>query len=107
MLNVRIELRGEELYCTDLNGAVGASVRRLTAETLSSLQDWARRYDGAVASRQSAVLPAIGRKIADLLTTGDAWLDRSLQGAGEIASRSSSPTAPSSPRPWTSSGAPT
>ncbi len=85
MLNARVELRGDELYCTDVTGVGGAAVRRLTAPVLARLQDWACRYDRAVTSRQADALPAIGRDIADLLNEGDAWLDRSLQGTGEIA----------------------
>jgi hypothetical protein len=84
MLNARIELRGEEFYCSDLSGAGGASVRPVTAETLSRLQDWAGRYDAAVRARQPAALAAIGRELADLLNAGDGWLERSLQGVGEI-----------------------
>lgn len=85
MLNETVELRGDELCCTDVNGVGGAAIRRLSAPTLARLQDWARRYDRAVTSRQADALPAIGRDIAGLLNEGDAWLDRSLQGTGEIA----------------------
>ena len=73
MLDARIELRGEDLYCSDLSGEGGTSVRRLTSETLSLLQEWAGRYDAAVASRQPGALAAIGRDIAALLNEGDGW----------------------------------
>ena len=84
MLDARIELRGEDLYCSDLSGEGGTSVKRLTSETLSLLQEWAGRYDAAVASRQPVAFAAIGRDIAALLNEGDGWLDRGLRGVGEI-----------------------
>jgi hypothetical protein len=48
MLDARIELRGDDLYCSDLSGEGGTSVKRLTSETLSLIQEWAGRYDAAV-----------------------------------------------------------
>ena len=66
MLDARIELRGEDLYCSDLRSEGVASVKRLTSGTLSLLQEWAGRYDAAVASRQPGTLAAIGRDIAAL-----------------------------------------
>ncbi len=84
MLDARIELRGDDLYCSDLRGGGGTSVRRLTSEMLSLLQEWAGRYDAVVASRQPVALATIDRDIAALLNEGDGWLDRSLRGVGEI-----------------------
>jgi hypothetical protein len=43
-----------------------------------------RRYDAAVRSRKPEGLAAIRGEIARLLNEGNRWLDRSLQGTGEI-----------------------
>ena len=41
MLNARIELRGEELFCTDIGDGGISTVRRLTPEALARLRGWA------------------------------------------------------------------
>ena len=48
MLNARIELRGEELFCADTGEGGFSTVRRLTPEALARLRGWAEKYDTAV-----------------------------------------------------------
>lgn len=87
MPEVRLELRGDDLFCLD-RAEGGASIRRpLTDATLDRLRDWAARYDKAVDPYHpdpDALMP-IGREIAAFLDEGDAWLSRCLSGVGEIA----------------------
>jgi hypothetical protein len=85
MLNARIELRREELFCADTGGGGISTVRQLTPETLARLRGWAERYDAAVRSGALPPLVEIGREIAAFLDEGDRWLDRVLAGIGEIA----------------------
>ena len=85
MLNARIELRGEELFCADTGEGGLSTVRRLTPEALARLRGWAERYDTAVQSRALPLLVEIGRDIAAFLDEGDRWLDQVLGGTGEIA----------------------
>jgi CHAT domain-containing protein len=86
MLNARIELRGEELFCADTGEGGASTVRRLTPDALARLKGWAERYDAAVRSRALPPLLEIGRDIAAFLDEGDRWLDRTLDGTlGEIA----------------------
>jgi hypothetical protein len=85
MLSVRIELRGEELFCADTGEGGASSIKPLSQETLSRLKGWAERYDAAVRSSAVEPLVEIGRGIADFLNDGDRWLDRVLDGTGEIA----------------------
>lgn len=81
MVDIRLELRGDELYGSEPNA--GTSVRRLSAGALARLKDWTGQYDRAVQADQPALL-AIGRDIAAFLNDGDRWLDRSLEGTGAI-----------------------
>jgi hypothetical protein len=86
MLNARIELRGEELFCADTSEGGISTVRRLTPDALARLRGWAERYDAAVRSRALPPLVEIGRDIAEFLDEGDRWLDQVLVGTiGEIA----------------------
>jgi tetratricopeptide (TPR) repeat protein len=86
MLNARIELRGEELFCADAGEGGISTVRRLTQETLARLRGWAENYDKTVRSDGSPPLVEIGRDIAAFLDEGDRWLDQVLGGTiGEIA----------------------
>jgi hypothetical protein len=85
MLNARIELRGEELFCADTGEGGASTVRRLTPDARARLKGWAERYDAAVRSRALPPLLEIGRDIAAFLDEGDRWLDRVLGGTGEIA----------------------
>jgi len=85
VLSTRIELRGEDLFCADTGEDGTSTVRPLTAETLARLKDWAERYDAAMRSRAAEPLVEIGRDIAAFLDEGDRWLDRVLDGTGEIA----------------------
>lgn len=85
MLSVRIELRGEELFCADTGEGSKSTVRRLTPDTLARLRGWAERYDAAVRSGALPPLLEIGREIAAFLDEGDRWLDQVLGGTGEIA----------------------
>jgi hypothetical protein len=86
MLNARIELRGEELFCADLGEGGASSIKRLTQEALARLRGWAADYDKAVHSGAPEPLVAVGRDIAAFLDDGDRWLDRVLGGSvGEIA----------------------
>jgi len=87
MIGLRVELRGDDLFCLD-TGDDGASTRRpLTDANLDRLRDWASRYDNALNPRRPDpdALPPIGREMADFLDEGDAWLTRCLGGTGEIA----------------------
>ena len=43
MLNARIELRGEELFCADTGEGGASTVRRLTPEALARLKGWAEK----------------------------------------------------------------
>src|SRR5215471_5122740 len=86
MLNARIELRGEELFCADTGDGGISTVRRLAPETLARLRSWAERYDAAVSSGAVPPLVEIGRDIAAFLDEGDRWLDKVLGATiGEIA----------------------
>ena len=85
MLSARIELRGEELFCADTGEGGASSIKPLSQDTLSRLGGWAERYDAAVRSSAVEPLVEIGRGIADFLNDGDRWLDRVLDGTGEIA----------------------
>jgi hypothetical protein len=86
MLNARIELRGEELFCADTGEGGASTVRRLTPDALARLKGWAERYDAAVRSRALPPLVEIGQDIAAFLDEGDRWLDRTLdETIGEIA----------------------
>jgi hypothetical protein len=85
MLNARIELRGEELFCADTGDGGISTVRRLTPEALARLRGWAERYDAALKSGALPPLVEIGQDIAAFLDEGDRWLDRVLGGTGEIA----------------------
>ena len=64
MLNARIELRGEELFCADTDASGISTVRRLTPEALARLRGWAEDYDKAVRSGALPALVEIGRGIA-------------------------------------------
>src|SRR5690349_175513 len=84
MAQLRVEILGEDLFCAD-QAAGGEGVRRpLTEERLAKLRDWAARYDRAVQSNETDALAGIGQEIAALLNEGDGWLDRVLDGTGEI-----------------------
>jgi hypothetical protein len=86
MLNVRIELRGEELFCADIGEGGISTVRRLTPDTLVRLKGWAQKYDAAVRAGAVPPLVEIGQDIAAFLGEGDRWLDQVLGGTiGEIA----------------------
>jgi hypothetical protein len=85
MLNARIELRGEELFCADTGESDISTVRRLTPEVLARLRGCAEDYDKAVRSGALPPLVEVGRDIAAFLDEGDRWLDRVLGGVGEIA----------------------
>lgn len=85
MLNARIELRGEDLFCADTGEDGASSVKRLSEAALSRLRGWAERYDKAVRANAEEPLVAIGRDVADFLDEGDRWLARALEGTGEIA----------------------
>jgi hypothetical protein len=85
MLNARIELRGENLFCADTDASGISTVRRLTPEALARLRGWAEDYDKAVRSGALPALVEIGRGIAALLDEGDRWLNQVLGGVGEIA----------------------
>jgi len=82
MLNARIELRGEELFCLDTTGGGASTVRPLPPEALARLGR-ALRQGGDFA--RAPVLAEIGREIAGFLDEGDRLLDRILDGStGEI-----------------------
>jgi hypothetical protein len=84
MLDLTIEIRGEDLFCAEA-GAAGETTRRgLTDDILKQMRGWAAAYDRAVRSHDAEPLVRIGRPIATLLNQGDSWLDRVLQGTGEI-----------------------
>ena len=84
MLRVSLAVRGDDLVCTDLADG-GASTRRpLSDEALARLRGWAAKYDAAVRARNTDSLAAIGRGLAEFLNAGDSWLDRVLDGTGEI-----------------------
>ena len=86
MLNARIELRGEELFCADTGEGGLSTVRRLTPEALARLRGWAEKYDAAMRTRALPPLVEIGRDIAAFLDEGDRWLGQTLGGTiGEIA----------------------
>ena len=85
MLSARIELRGEDLFCTDTGEGGASSLKPLSQQALTRLRGWAERYDAAVRSRAAEPLVEIGRGIADFLNDSDRWLDRALDGTGEIA----------------------
>jgi hypothetical protein len=86
MPNLRIEIAGDDLFCTDgiRNGA--SSRKPLGASGLARLKGWAEAYDAAVRMRQpSHQLLSIGREIATLLNGGDGWLEGCLESAtGEL-----------------------
>ncbi|MBV8401450.1 MAG: hypothetical protein JOZ17_22400, partial [Acetobacteraceae bacterium] len=84
MLRARVEIRGEDLFCSDTQSGGLSSRTALSEETLSALREWASRYDKAVRSGDPDPLAAIGNEIAALLNQGDRWLDRVLDGTGEI-----------------------
>ena len=85
MLNARIELRGEELFCADTGEGGTSMVRQLTPEALARLRGWAEDYDKAVRSGALPPLVEIGRDIAAFLDEGDRWFNQVLGGTGEIA----------------------
>ena len=86
MLNARVELRGEELFCADIGEGGISTVRRLTQDALARLRGWAERYDAAVNSKALPPLVEIGRDMAEFPDGGDRWLDQVLGGTiGEIA----------------------
>ena len=81
MLDARIELRGEDLYCSVGEGDPG-SRKPCSDDMLGRWRDWARRYDGASMSNDAGTLSAIGREIFEQLNQGDQWLSQALGGAG-------------------------
>lgn len=84
MVGLRIELRGDDLFCREA-GSSGADTRRpLDEATFARLANWANRYDRAVVTNAWDALPAIGQEIAQFLDGDDAWLSRCLAGVGEI-----------------------
>jgi hypothetical protein len=85
MLNARIELRGEELFCADTADGGASTVRPLTPEALARLRGWAENYDKAVRPGALPPLVQIGQDMAAFLDEGDRWLDQVLAGIGEIA----------------------
>jgi len=77
MLSVRIEIRGEDLFCADTD-AGGASTRRpLPEPSVARMRGWAAEYDKAVRTRAEEPLVRIGRDIATFLNEGDQLLARS------------------------------
>jgi hypothetical protein len=83
MMNARIELRGEELFCGDTGEVGGSSMRPLPQEALS-------REAGPSATMQRCARircrswSRSGRTSPAFLDGGDRWLDRVLAGTGEI-----------------------
>ena len=84
MLRARVEIRGEDLFCSDIQPGGLSSRTSLSDETIAALRDWASRYDKAVRSGDPDPLAAIGNEIAALLNQGDRWLDRVLNSVGDI-----------------------
>ena len=85
MINLRVELAGDDLLHTASNRSGTTSSRQpLRPDTLDRLSGWATTYDAAVRSEQPGPLVAIGRDIAALLDEGDGWLTSALTSTGEI-----------------------
>src|SRR5271166_6058427 len=84
MLNACLEIRGQDVVCSDRADGRASAQRDLSEGTLAKLRGWAERYDRAVLRDDADAIAGIGQDVAAFLNEGDRWLDCVLDGTGEI-----------------------